>query len=59
MLVNKKQSGIGILIALNREEFGSEFDQYVKGLEGNALPIEYYRVKRYTFARSGLVTSSL
>ncbi len=55
----QKQSGIGILFSLNREEFGSEFDQYVKGLEGNALPIEYYRVKRYTFARSGLVTSSL
>lgn len=35
----QKRSGIGIIIALNREEFGSEFDQYVKGLEGNALPI--------------------
>ncbi|MBS4843582.1 MAG: AAA family ATPase [Collinsella sp.] len=55
----RKQSGIGIIIALNREEFGSEFDRYVKGLEGNALPIEYYRVNRYTFARSGLVASSL
>ena len=52
-------SGIGILIELDREEFGPEFDEYVKGLEGNALPIEYYHVRRYTFSRYRLVASTL
>lgn len=52
-------SGIGILIELDREEFGPEFDEYVKGLKGNALPIEYYHVTRYTFSRHRLVTSTL
>lgn len=52
-------SGVGILIELDRDEFGPEFDEYVKGLEGNALPIEYYHVKRYTFSRHRLVASTL
>lgn len=53
-------SGVGILIELDRDEFGPEFDEYVKGLEGNALPIEYYYyVKRYTFSRHRLVASTL
>lgn len=50
-------SGIGILIELDRDEFGPEFDEYVKGLEGSVLPIEYYHVKRYTFSRHRPVAS--
>ena len=53
-----KAAGIGIRIELDREEFGPEFDEYVKGADG-ALPIEYYRVNRYTFARGKLVSSML
>ena len=50
-------SGIGILIELDRDEFGPEFDEYVRGLGGSALPIEYYHVRRYTFSRYRPVAS--
>lgn len=52
-------SGVGILIELDREEFGPEFDEYIKGLKGNALPIEYYHVSRYTFSRYRVFASML
>ena len=54
-----KASGIGIRIELDRDEFGPEFDEYVKGGAAGALPIEYYRASRYTFARGKLVSSML
>lgn len=54
-----KASGVGIRIELDREEFGPEFDQYVQGGAAGVLPIEYYRVNRYTFARGKLVSSML
>ena len=52
-------SGVGILIELDRDEFDPEFDEYVKGLEGNALPIEYFHVRRYTSSRYRLLASTL
>lgn len=52
-------SGVGILIELDRDEFGPEFDEYVKGLKGNALPIEYYHVGRYSFSRYRVFASAL
>ncbi len=53
-----KVSGVGIRIELDRDEFGPEFDEYVRGA-GGALPIEYYHTVRYTFARGKLVSSTL
>lgn len=54
-----KASGIGIRIELDRDEFGPDFDEYVKGGAAGALPIEYYRASRYIFARGKLVSSML
>lgn len=52
-------SGVGILIELDRDEFDPEFGEYVKGLEGNAPPIEYFHVRRYTSSRYRLLASTL
>lgn len=51
--------GVGIVIELDEEEFGPEFYEYMSSVDYKALPIEYYRFKRYTFARESLVASSL
>lgn len=52
-------AGIGIVIELDEDEFGPEFSDYMSGIDYKALPIEYYRFRRYTFARDKLVASAL
>ena len=44
---------------MDEDEFGPEFYEYVKEIDYPALPIEYYRFRRYTFARDRLVAATL
>lgn len=52
-------SGVGIVIEMDEDEFAPDFYDYVTSVEYKALPIEYFRIRRYTFARDKLVASVL
>ena len=47
-----KESGIGIAVELNSEEYESDFWNYIFASEIDELPVEYYKATRYRFDRS-------
>ena len=51
-LLHADESGIGIAIELNTDEYVEDFWDYVATSDVDELPIEYYRVTRYRFDRS-------
>ena len=51
-LLHSDESGIGIAVELNSDEYAGDFWNYVTTSDADELPIEYYRVSRYRFDRS-------
>lgn len=51
-LFHAKESGLGIAIELNTDEYAEDFWSYVRSPGADELPVEYYRVTRYRFDRS-------
>lgn len=53
-LLHAKESGLGLAIELNADEYAEDFWSYVKSDDTDELPVEYYRVTRYRFDRSSV-----
>lgn len=51
-LLHASESGLGLAIELNADEYAEEFWSYVRSSETDELPVEYFRVTRYRFDRS-------
>ena len=51
-LLHANESGLGLAIELNADEYAEDFWSYVRSSEADELPVEYFKVTRYRFDRS-------